>query len=280
MRNLIPLHTNPIDEFDLIHQKKHDPAHIILQGIRPLLVTRYNTYQNEFKKNTLQNIKPKPISFFPDAAKHLRECYLKPTKALNNLIVKIKEKQPNHLRSVCQYCGIDTDNTTDHYLPQSDFPEYSVNHLNLFPCCAVCNPIKNNYWFDGTNYHRGIINLYTDILPDVQFLFADVKIIKANPIIKFNINNSNRINSNLYQVIENHFTRIKLLEKYNDKVGNIYQRIYNSYANKPCFKNNPGLIQQDLLIEAENHLKSFGRNHYEGILKEALANNKSFLNLF
>jgi 5-methylcytosine-specific restriction endonuclease McrA len=278
MRNLSPLNTVPIDEFDLIHKSKQDPAHIILEELRPVILNRYGSYKVEFDKNTLQNIESQVYT--PQAKKYLRKCYSDSTNALDNLIARIKENQPNHLRSVCQFCGIDTDNTTDHYLPQSVFPEFSVNHLNLFPCCAVCNPIKNDYWISQDPNYRGIINLYTDILPTQQFLFADVRFFRTNVIIKFRIDNPNGIDPDLYQVIEYHFRRIKLLDKYNDKTGNIYQRVFNSYKGKAAYKGKPDLIQTDLLQEVQNHFNSFGRNHYEGILMEALANNNVFLNLF
>lgn len=278
MHNLLPLNTVPIDEFDLIHSSKQDPAHIALQILRPTIIARYNEYKIEFDNNTLENLTP--MLFSPNQIQFLKDCYGNTTNALSNLIARIKKEQPNHLRSICQYCGIDTDNTTDHYLPQSTFPEFSINHLNLFPCCAVCNPIKNNYWLDSTNNYRGIVNLYTDILPDLQFLFIDIKFISGNALMKFRIDNPNGINPDLYQVIENHFSRINLLEKYNDKTGNIYERTFNSYNNKSTYSGKPNLIKQDLMIEVNSHFKSFGRNHYEGVLKEALANNNDFLNLF
>ncbi|MGG7035707.1 MAG: HNH endonuclease [Flavobacterium sp.] len=278
MRNLNHLNTDPIDEFDLIHNSKRDPAYTVLMELRPTILNRYNDYEIEFNNNTLQNLVRQVYA--PQTIEYLQKCYSDPTLALDDLIARIKENQPNHLRSICQYCGIDTDNTTDHYLPQSDFPEYSVNHLNLFPCCAVCNPIKNNYWIDRFNNYRGIINLYTDKWPIQQFLFADVNYIGIDVTIKFRITNSNGIHPDLYQVIENHFNRIKLLEKYNDKAGNIYQRVFNSYKGKRIFAGKPDLIQEDLSQEVQNHFVSFGRNHYEGILMEALANNFDFLNLF
>ena len=278
MRNLIPLNTIPIDEFDLIHKSKQDPAHSVLMALRPTIINRYDQYKIEFDNNTLQNLKSTVYS--PQAKDYLRKCYSNSTIALDKLIARIKDNQPNQLRSVCQLCGIDTDNTTDHYLPQSNFPEFSVNHLNLFPCCAVCNPFKNDYWISQDPNYRGIINLYTDILPTKQFLFADVRFFRANVIIKFRIANPNGIDPDLYKVIEYHFKRIKLIDKYNDKTGNIYQRVYDNYKGNVTYIGKPHLIQTALMQKVQNHFSSFGRNHYEGILMESLANNSVFLNLF
>lgn len=278
MHNLNPLPTAPIDEFDLIYKSKQDPARTVLQLLRPRILIRYNEYKTEFDSNSLQNLAG--VTYLPDAKEYLKKCYSDPTNALNSLIARIKDNQPDHLRSICQYCGIDTDNTVDHYLPQSAYPEFSVNHLNLFPCCAVCNPIKNDYWKSEDPDYRGIINLYTDRLPAAQFLFVDVRFFRKNVIIKFYMENKNGIDADLYRVIEYHFKRIKLIKKYNDKTGNIYQRIYNSYKGKEIYRGRPDLIQKNLLQEVENHFESFGRNHYEGILMEALAASHSFLKLF
>lgn len=278
MHNLIPLDTDPIEDFDLICQSKQEQAYFILEKLRPDVLIRYAQYKAEFNANTLQRLAKK--SYTPQAGNYLKKCYSDSTIALDKLIARIKDNQPDHLRSICQLCGIDTDNTIDHYVPQSDYPEFSVNHLNLFPCCAVCNPIKNNYWISKDPVYRGILNLYTDKLPLEQFLFAEVRYFRNFPIMKFRIQNINHINPQLYQVIENHFTRIKLIEKYNDKTTNIYRRIVNAYKGKKIFKNNPALIQESLKQQAENHFQSFGRNHYEGVLMEALANNMVFLNLF
>ena len=44
MHNLIPLDTEPIDEFDSIHAKKQDPAHLALQLMRPTILSRYEKY--------------------------------------------------------------------------------------------------------------------------------------------------------------------------------------------------------------------------------------------
>lgn len=278
MRNLIPLGTDPIEDFDLIYRNKQEPASLILEALRPDILVRYTQYRTEYNNNTLQNLVKKPYT--PQAQNYLKKCYSDSTKALDRLIARLKNNQPHHIRSVCQLCGIDTDNTIDHYIPQTDYPEFSVNHLNLFPCCAVCNPIKNNYWISHDPNYRGIINLYTDILPAEQFLFADVRYFRNYPIMKFRIENINGINHNLYQVIENHFKRIKLIEKYNDKAPNLYEQIANAYKGKNIFKNNPELIKEFLIQEAENHFISFGRNHYKGVLMESLAQNTTFLNLF
>ena len=39
-------------------------------------------------------------------------------------------------------------------------------------------------------------------------------------------------------------------------------------------------LLQENVHSVDSHFNFFGRNHYEGILKESLANNNDFLNLF
>lgn len=277
MHNLTPLESELIDEFDLILSSKQDPAHLVLTNLRNILITRFNLYQQEFNNNNLENINTH--NFTQDARTHLMACYSNSTKALDDLLARIKDNQPLHIRSICQYCCINTDSTTDHYLPQSQYPEFSVNHLNLFPCCADCNPKKNNYWYNLGNFSRGIINLYSDNLPNIQFLFVKLYIFGNVASINYYIENINGIDADLYTIIENHFIRLNLAEKYTEKTNYLYNRMYNMY-NKPIYRGNPDLIRDSLLIEVAQHYLDYGRNHYEGVLMEALANNYDFLNLF
>jgi 5-methylcytosine-specific restriction endonuclease McrA len=59
---------------------------------------------------------------------------------------RLKRERSAELRDIdkgtCPYCGIDTPNTWDHYLPKATFPEYSVAPSNLIWICAMCNWLK------------------------------------------------------------------------------------------------------------------------------------------
>src|SRR5690606_4544712 len=87
----------------------------------------------------------------------------------------IKRNQLQVSYKICQYCGINTDDQIDHYLPKEEFLDFNVHSLNMIPCCARCNQEKGQYWVDNLTNEKGIINLYRDELVRKQYLFVDIK---------------------------------------------------------------------------------------------------------
>jgi hypothetical protein len=87
---------------------------------------------------------------------------------------EIRTIQPITIQNTCQHCAIDSVGSLDHILPKELFPEFVLNPLNLIPCCPICNSHKNQNWKseEGADY---FINLYTDRLPRVQYLFVEVE---------------------------------------------------------------------------------------------------------
>lgn len=59
----------------------------------------------------------------------------------------------------------------DHYLPRSEFPEFSISFQNLLMSCDFCNSTyKLAQWGNGSNQH--VINPFVNILPNQVFLVA------------------------------------------------------------------------------------------------------------
>ncbi|WNH07677.1 HNH endonuclease [Thalassobellus suaedae] len=277
MHNLQPINTSTIDEFDLIHNSKQEPTYTILTNLRPSIVNKYNDYDIEFNTNSLENI-PTVIHSLKNK-NGLLHCYKNKTNAKDQLIVNIKENQSAHLRSTCQFCGLDPSRTTDHFMPKDDYPEFCVNHKNLIPCCSSCNAYKGEYLIDIRTNTRGILNLYTDQLPIVQFVFVAIRYVGGVPIANFSLRNPNRINPILFQIIEYHFERLHLLERYNDVFNTEYKQILSSFKD-PHYNGNRALVSRILTNDANSLFGDYGRNYYKAIIKESLANNASFLNLF
>ncbi len=193
------------------------------------------------------------------------------------LIKNIKDNQDNAIRSVCQFCGINTDSTIDHYLPKENYPEFSVAHLNLIPCCPDCNSKKSVKWLNSDK-ERMILNLYNDIIPNMKFLFIDLEFNEDIPVGKYYLSNQSNIDNDLYKLIESHYKELDLLNRYNDRFNSNYTEIFNS-LNNSTFKGKPNLVQTFLISDYNENVPSFGINHYRLVLKEALANNDDFVNL-
>jgi len=278
MINLAHLSNNPIDEFNLIYNSKTGVNHVILTMLRDDIVERYTIYNKAFDDNELERLNS--VLLNPNSIEAMLHCYNSSTKALEDLLIRIKENQLLHLRSTCHFCGINTDSSTDHYLPKNQFPEFCVNLLNLIPCCPDCNSIKGEYWKDENTLTRGIVNLYTDDLPPIQFLFVEISYLGNVPRALFTVDNRNNIDHDLFNIISKHYTRLHLTERYKDQFNSIYSQIHNLFLNKPMFAGRPDLIQDFLNQDDINHSNLFGINHYKGVIIRSLASNAFFINLF
>lgn len=277
MINLAPYITNGYAEFVSIVNDKNDPRHTRLLNLLNVINTRYQLYSQSFTTTLLQNI-PR-INLTQQEKEDLLHCYTGATASLNNLVRNIRETQPLHIRGTCQYCGINSDNSIDHYLPKGQYPDFCVYVLNLLPCCESCNSFKWEYWINNQTNNRGIINLYLDNLPIVQFLFLNIGYNNNVPNATFSISNVNAIPPQLYSIIETHFERLNLLERYKLSFHSIYHQTYKSFKNNATFLNNPNLVRDLLEHDANQLLADFGANYWKGIIKLTLSTDQTFLTL-
>lgn len=277
MVNLIPYNTNSFAEFLSIVNDKNNPRRNRLIALQNIINERYILYNNNFSATQIHTTS---VSDYTVQQKEdLLHCYTSATDSLNKLIKKIKENQLIHIRGTCQFCGINSDSTTDHYLPKGLFPDYCVNILNLLPCCPTCNSLKWEFWFNAQLNTREIINLYLDNLPTVQFLYVNITFNDDIPNADFIIQNVNGISAPLYLIIENHFQRLNLLYRYKELFNSIYHQTLHSFKGNPVFLNNIAFVQDLLSHDAEGLLNDYGANYWKGIIKKSLSTNNHFLTL-
>lgn len=158
-------------------------------------------------------------------------CYEATTKALKKLKEIISKSQPDEIRDICPYCGIGGPGQFDHYLPKEKFPEFSVNSLNLVPCCGVCNGKKSDFW-QNPGSPREFINFYLDSLPAAPMINITVqwKIKKGKlvPISTFDLVCPTGFGVNEFQLVSNHFQKLGLLGRYKDQAHTEFLSIRNS----------------------------------------------------
>jgi len=206
---------------------KHEPLRTALINIEDDVKMEYKKYVSRYKVNRLTNFDNS--AFSDPAAKNLRSCYADRIE-VNNLKGYIYRNQPQYIRYECQYCMIgDGSESFDHYLPKEDYPEFAVLSLNLIPCCIKCNGHKSTTWKDNLN-KRNIINLYYDVIPSIQFLFCSITYKRNTPIINFTIRNPGGIDPDLFDIIQKHYSRLHLLERFNNKVSTEITNLLNSIS--------------------------------------------------
>lgn len=272
MRNLVPIRGN-FSHFLNIVSKRHIATRTSIKLIENSVHGRYKKFVSRARQNDLVLF---DVSYFSGAnSALLASCYGK-TEGVKKLKEEIYANQTPNLRYSCQYCMIgQSDDGFDHYLPKESFCEFAVLSNNLIPCCSHCNTLKGEEWKD-IGIGRNIINLYYDQIPNIQFLFCNVNIISGTPNISFSINNPGGIPAPDFRIIDRHFNRLNLLDRFGKHSNTVVTDIVDSLS--------PSIhilslaeASQHLIDEANASKVSFGNNYWKAILKETLASNVQFL---
>ncbi len=196
----------------------------------------------------------------------------------NSRLVKLKNSVTtvldNRAMNTCQYCTIEAVGSLDHIVPKDEFPEFSVNPKNLLPACTTCNSHKSKNWKE--NDKTIFLNLYTDILPSDQYLFVDLVITANNIQPTFELRNVNNINPDFFELLENHYSRLHLPQRFKKESHKIISEFTNliSAVSEHLDKNQ---IKQSVLTKINEDKAVFGNNYYKSILEEALINNQLYL---
>lgn len=176
------------------------------------------------------------------------------------------QNNPQPYNNLCPYCAIGEANTTEHILPKSLFPEYAVNVYNLIPTCSVCNNYKGDKIVDE-NSKVFTINFYTDTLPNKRYLFANITPIVGGVQLKYYLNDKYVIDKNLYALIERHFNRYHLIERFHKKAEQELSNIENYFK----YENITSEADYDkaaekLIKKTEGDANSYGKNHWKIVM--------------
>lgn len=176
------------------------------------------------------------------------------------------KNNPQTYNNVCPYCTINSANNTEHILPKDVFPEYAVNVFNLIPACSECNSFKGENILD----HNGkifTINFYTDTLPDIRYLFARITSIEGHVQFKYYLENRNGVDANLYALIERHFQRFHLIDRY------FFKAVQELSNIEIYFKSEEITCEADydkaagkLIKITDGYAKAYGKNHWKIVM--------------
>lgn len=254
---------------------KKDPSYKKrLAGFSSKIKEKFEDYDALLVQNRL--IDSVCVNYDDVVKKDLLKLYSYGSKLIQGLKIKLTTTEENRINSTCQNCTINAVNSFDHILPEQKFTEYVVNPKNLFPSCTECNGYKSvNYQNDGKPL---FLNLYLDILPEVQYLFVDVTIINQNIETRFYLNNCTEIDDDFYRVIETHYTRLHLFKRFKENSDSVISELENSI--RPYIGN----LQKEQIISAnkekfERDRKVFGYNYWKAVLGLALIDSDDFINM-
>ncbi len=238
----------------------------------------YINYKQHFDYNNLENLNAARVG--QQHKDTLLGLYSSNAAIVKDFRMRYFAQNPQTYNNLCPYCTLSEANTTEHILPKEKYPEYAVDTLNLIPACSGCNSKKGDSVIDAISGKRTTINYYTDILPQEQYLYMDFEVSNNNIKATYRLENyANKIDVELYSLIERHFAKFDLLNRFNIKaiqeIGeliNLYivegisnEAEYNTFAAKQIRKINMDKPQ-------------LGYNHWKVILYQSAATSDVFKN--
>ena len=123
-----------------------------------------------------------------------------------------------------------------------------------------------------------VINYYTDLLPDEQFLEVAITLNGASLNFKYYLDNpGNRIAPDLYALIERHFEKLHLLTRYKDKAIQEFAEIRNTYlAEQFADEASYDAFAAKQICKCNLDAVEYGRNHWKVVLIKSCAESYVF----
>tara|TARA_R110001592_G_scaffold77695_4_gene233743 strand:+ start:836 stop:1657 length:822 start_codon:yes stop_codon:yes gene_type:complete len=203
----------------------------------------YADYKYKFDNNNLFAISAH--GFDGEDKTNLLNLYSSQRKSIIELKKELTTNEFNQRINTCPNCTIEKVASLDHFIPKNEFPEFSVNPINLIPCCSTCNSKKKENWKGDKNLL--FLNLYSETIPNSQYLFVDIV---SKTEFTFELKNISNIDLNLFKVIESHYNKLNLLQRFredSDEVISELDILISSFRDS---------------INDDKELLKFIKNHY------------------
>ena len=248
----------------------------ILLNIQDDIESQFDIYSGKFRDKKLYEITS--LAFSEEEKESLINLYQYRSAIIQKIKGAILDSQEITINNTCQYCTLSEVSTLDHIIPKKSFPEFSVNPLNLFPCCAKCNSKKSNLWIKNDKHL--FLNLYLDELPNKKYLIADFDFKDNIPMVTFSLGNPENIDNRTYEIIESHFSRLDLLrrmrERSNEKITDIINAIKGNYK----LNSDIDSVKSAIRETEENNKKVYGYNHWKSVLILSIIEKDEFWDKF
>ena len=250
---------------EAVNRKKSSDSKERLIRAEKTIQSYYKEFDSHFPNNTLRSIASRRIRkpLYDD----LYDMYKFDAEVVKQVRIWLEKNNPITVYGICQSCGICQFDTMDHILPHKQYAEYSVHARNLIPCCSECNRRKNE---------QEILNLYTDILPNVEYLFMDVFANGDTIDFLFRLDNSKGlISANLFNKISNHYIKLDLFSRIKKQAITQLTRFVLQINNQ--YKQSGKIAVITSVNEEIDGLRvAYGYNYWEVAFKSGLINSPVF----
>ena len=277
MKALESYRGDPWEVFKSVREAKEQPdVRACLIEISSAIQARYADY--EAHKSRLEALPRANPAFTPDQSEALNHCYNSPSGPLKRLKATILHLQSGNTRSKCQYCGIDSPRTFDHYVPRSKgfFPEFVIHPNNILPCCHACNTQGGTNWLEEGE--RTQIHLYTDAIEvDERFLVARIEFDNdEKPAARFDIDTKGRRNAEFGRRYERHCRTLDLFQRFAEAAHGELDKVraeIRAMDHDESFET----VRVAVLRQAGELATSLGANNWEVALRFAVAESQRFI---
>lgn len=264
---------NSLDFYVKVRDSKRDEQlKASLRSIHPAIKNDYDSYDSAFASLQLHSLTP-DASLSDAHRSQLSTLYKYKAVSLRKLMAVLTTNQYGQADTTCPFCMINSINSFDHILPQSEFKEYAVHPLNLMPCCTTCNDYKGDEWTSQNALQ--FLNLYQDDIPNVQYLFVDLSVVSGVIKAQFRVENQGNIDAALFSRIKHTYTQMYLCERFQERCFNVIKELSNSIQTYLANGLTTDVIKNVILAEVEGLRILYGYNYWIAILKEACCNDEN-----
>lgn len=262
---------------EIVENKKNSSSKERLMRKMPQTRFLFKNYNKAFSEDTLADLTPQLID---KQEKHDQQSlYDFRKKEIKDLFTELTTRN-GHEDVLCPCCMINDANSFDHYLPQSEFPEYIDHSLNLIPCCTECNGHKSANWREeGQRYY---INLYIDDIPKVQYLFVNFSIEGDTLSYNFYLDNRNGIEENLYTRLVHFYNDLHLCERFKRRgyqvVTELAIDIKRAMTYIPKKRKAINAFRKRTISDEIKHQEYYGYNYWKSVLRIACCEDNDAFN--
>lgn len=273
MRNLSHYFLHPFVFYQRIVSRRHNPAKTSLLAMESQIKAEFDAFILHDVNGTLHQLPQMPMT---DAQKslHLGNYSYSKTKDLRESIMR---RENDRVDKICPFCTIGEHHTMDHFLPKELYPAHSVNSNNLIPCCQKCQDFKLSQVQKGGK--RLFLNLYTDILPEQQYLFVRFNF-NGNviPEIDFFMQNIHGIDPGLYGIINSHYDKLNLFTRFKDLAADEIRKLQSQLRYNVGTQSDAD-IKNSVYLQCKDDKAYFGFNYWKSILMQACVDDPQMFSL-
>jgi len=246
------------NDYRIARRHRQRMAAVTLTSLEPVIMGAYCRYEQ--------------LGGSPATVKPL-QLDIAASKALDsNYPLTYKSRPLNDLRSdlltgaihgLCPYCGREQATDLDHFLPKSNYPEFSILAWNLVPVCKTCNDLKRDF-----ESRRGAHFLHPYFLAEITEPILVSKIDDKGGIsASFKVNDC--LPRRIAHCAQVQFSRLALSEKYSAAAAVELTECAEEFE-KAYDWNGRDEVAGDALRKAKYLRSTFGLHYWKAALYEAI----------